>query len=71
MERIKVAKAAEILGVNQQAVREQMKRGMIDIGTVIPKKRGKYPKQMYDYWIFRAKLESFIGRKLTDEELAE
>lgn len=64
----KPERVALILGVSSQCLREHMKRGLWDLGEVIPAKtRGG---KLMEYNIFRAKLEKKIGRKLTEEELA-
>lgn len=57
-ERISVKEAAAILGCNPQAVRENMKSGRWDLGSVVP--TGKAGKK-YNYYIYRAKINKFIG----------
>lgn len=62
----KVPQAARILGCPQQKVRERMKRGIWDLGDYIPPGKGR---RIADYDIFKHKLEKFIGRELTTEEM--
>ena len=62
----KVPQAARIIGCTQQKVRERMTRGLWDLGVYIPPGKGR---RVADYDIFKAKLESFIGRELTAEEM--
>ncbi len=58
-ERVRLEDAAKELGCSQQAVREHMKRGIWDLGEVIPPKRNK---KHYTYFIFRAKLDKILGK---------
>lgn len=58
--------AARIIGCRPQKVRERMKRGMWDLGNYIPP--GK-DRRTADYDVLRWKLEKFIGRALTAEEM--
>lgn len=62
----KVPQAALIIGCPQQKVRERMKRGIWDLGDYIPPSKGR---RIADYDIFKHKLEKFIGRELTAEEM--
>ena len=55
---VPVEQAARELGLAPQGVREYMKRGLIDIGDVLPAIRGKG----YRYKIYRAKLDKHIGK---------
>lgn len=55
-ERIPLPEAAKILGCAPQAVREHMKRGLWDLGTVT-----KLSPNRYQYHIYREKLNRMIG----------
>ncbi len=57
-ERVSVPQAAKELGLAPQGVREYMKRGLLDIGDVLPSVRGS----RQTYLIFRDKLDAYIGR---------
>lgn len=59
-ERVSVAQAAQELGIAPQAVREYMKRGLIDIGLVLPSLEGHTKKNQY--LIFRRKLDRYTGK---------
>lgn len=61
-DRIKTKKAAEILGVNVCYLQQEMRNGRLDLGYVSKADRKTYI-------VLRAKLEKFIGRELTEEEL--
>ena len=56
-ERITVKEAASILGMTEDYIRYQMRKGTLPIGTAI---RGK--GKAYRYLIFKRKLDDFIGR---------
>ena len=58
--RVSVQQAAAELGLSVQGVREYMKRGLIDIGAVLPaiNNDGK----TYRYLIFRDKLDKQLGK---------
>lgn len=59
------AEAAREIGCTAQKVRERMKRGLWDLGEVIPKgKLGN--KEKNEYNIHRKKLERFLGQPLND-----
>ncbi len=62
--RISPAKAAAIIGCRVHLVRLQMASGAWDLGEVV-----KYPNKRNEYFIFKPKLERFIGRKLDDMEV--
>ena len=63
-ERVSVAQAAKEMGCCAQAVREQMKRGLIDIGYVAPCVRGKNrSRRSYRYFIYRSKLNKLLGKE--------
>ena len=64
MEKVSIKRSAEIIGINEQALRERMKAGVYDIGVCWKPKGSKN----YVYDIFKSKLEKLIGRTLTDEE---
>ncbi len=63
-ERVTVEQAAHEMGLAPQGVREYMKRGLIDIGVVLPAVQGGTKR----YVIFRSKLDKFLGK---DKENAE
>jgi len=56
--RVSVQQAAKELGMNPQGVREYMKRGLIDIGLVVPSLTGDGNR----YIIMREKLDKVLGR---------
>lgn len=56
--RVSLSEAAKELGMSKQAVREHMKRGVIDIGYVLPCTEGKRKI----YLIYRDKLDKFLGK---------
>ena len=56
-ERITVKEAAKVLGMTEDYVRYQMRKGTLPIGTAI-KGKGK----AYRYLIFKRKLDEFIGK---------
>lgn len=56
---VSVTQAARELGLAPQGVREYMKRGLIDIGDVLPAIRGKG----YRYKIYRSKLNKHLGKE--------
>lgn len=63
--RIKPEAAAAEIGCHVQYLRERMKDKSWDLGRVVPpKKRGG----KYEYWIFRAKLDKFLGIERTGYE---
>lgn len=63
-QRVTVAQAAKELGLAPQGVREYMKRGLIDIGSVLPSIKG----DRQTYMIFRDKLDEYMGKKLPTQE---
>lgn len=65
-ERVSVVEAAKELGCAPQAVREMMKRGRWDLGEVIPPDSSA-GKQFYSYYIYRAKLNRFLGKEVNDD----
>ncbi len=56
--RVSLPNAAKELGMSQQALREHMKRKIIDIGYVIPSTRG----DRKNYLIYRDKLDKYLGK---------
>ena len=64
-DRVSSKTAARIIGVIPQYLHQEMKAGRIDIGYVVGGGKVK------NYIIMRSKLEKFIGRELTEEELNE
>lgn len=57
-DRVPLNQAAKELGMAPQGVREYMKRGLIDIGMVLPNKN----KTGYQYFIYRRKLDKVLGK---------
>lgn len=56
--RVSLPEAAKELGMSKQAVREHMKRKVIDIGYVLPGIEGSRKS----YVIYRDKLDKFLGK---------
>ncbi|MBR5273783.1 MAG: hypothetical protein IKU33_00900 [Bacteroidales bacterium] len=63
-ERVPLVQAARELGIAPQGLREYMKRGLIDLGLVMPSLEGK----RYNYLIYRDKLDQVLGKGLPREE---
>jgi predicted transcriptional regulator len=63
-ERVPLLQAAKELGIAPQGLREYMKRGLIDLGLVMPSLDGK----RYSYLIYRDKLNQVLGKGLPKEE---
>ena len=62
-ERVSVEQAAKEMGCGPQAVREQMKKKLIDIGYVAPAAQQNYRKTTYRNYIFRDKLNKLLGKE--------
>lgn len=60
-ERVTVKQAAKELGLAPQGVREYMKRGLIDIGDVLPAIQGDGKTKRY--LIYRDKLDRYLGKR--------
>lgn len=60
-ERVSLAQAARELGLAPQGVREYMKKGLIDIGAVVPAASGRGKSKRY--LIYRDKLDKFLGKE--------
>lgn len=58
-ERVSLLDAAKELGMNPQGLREYMKRGLIDIGLVLPNSKGTG----FRYIIMREKLNRILGKE--------
>lgn len=58
--RVPTWQAAKELGVAQQAVRERMRRGIWDLGDVIPPEDNE--GQNYSFHIYRPKLDRKLGK---------
>nr|DAY45314.1 MAG TPA: helix-turn-helix domain protein [Caudoviricetes sp.] len=58
-ERVSLLDAARELGMNPQGLREYMKRGLIDIGLVLPNSKGTG----FRYIIMREKLNRILGKE--------
>lgn len=56
--RIKPEAAAKEIGCHPQYLREQMKKKKWDLGQVVPPAKNGVK---HEYWIFRAKLDKFLG----------
>lgn len=63
-ERVPLLQAAKELGIAPQGLREYMKRGLIDLGLVMPSLDGK----RHSYLIYRDKLNQVLGKGLPKEE---
>ena len=64
-ERVPLLQAAKELGIAPQGLREYMKRGLIDLGMVMP---GSGKRK--NYLIYRDKLDRVLGKGLPKEEQA-
>ncbi len=60
-ERVSVEQAAKEIGIAPQGLREYMKRGLIDIGVVLPNLSGKGKSKRY--LISRSKLDKYLGKE--------
>ncbi len=66
--RVPPDQAAAELGMSKQGMREYMKRGLIDIGVVLPAANGG---KCHTYHIYRDKLDRHLGKiqpRLSEEE---
>ncbi|MFG6379181.1 MAG: hypothetical protein K1W19_12840 [Lachnospiraceae bacterium] len=61
-ERVSVVQAARELGISPQGVRENMKKGLLDIGYVFPSVSGT---KTLRYFIYRDKLNKHLGKEVT------
>lgn len=61
-ETVTVLQAAKELNLAPQGVREYMRRGLIDIGDVLPSLSGKGHR----YKIYRAKLDRHLGKNVEE-----
>lgn len=57
--RVPTKQAAAELGMSVQGMREYMKRGLIDIGAVLPAANGGECKR---YLVYRDKLDRYLGK---------
>lgn len=65
--RVPTKQAAAELGMSVQGLREYMKRGLIDVGVVLPAANGGDSKR---YHVYRDKLDIHMGKireQLSDE----
>ena len=58
-EKVPVEQAARMIGCAPEYLRRQMKAKVWDLGQVVRPSRGR---SNYRYYIFRAKLERFLGK---------
>lgn len=58
-EKVPVEQAARMIGCAPEYLRRQMKAKVWDLGQVVRPSRGG---SKYRYYIFRAKLERFLGK---------
>lgn len=58
-QRISVLEAAKEIGCDPDFLRQMMKKKKWDLGEVIPPEKGG--KKTYTYYVFRAKLDKFLG----------
>ena len=63
-QRVSVAQAAEEIGCAKEYLRRQMQRGEWDLGSYCKPERGQ---KKGTYFIFRYKLDRFLGIKDTEE----
>lgn len=66
-QRVSVTQASRELGMNPQGVREYMKRGIIDIGFVVPNMTGSGHR----YIIMRNKLNKVLGVEENEEKRSD
>lgn len=59
-QRLTVKEAAAEIGCDKEYLRRQMKAGRWDLGSVIKPTKGL---SNYQYFIFRAKLDKFLGKE--------
>lgn len=57
--RVPTAQAAAEMGMSIQGMREYMKKGLIDIGEVLPAANGGNGKR---YHVYRDKLDRYLGK---------
>ena len=62
--RVPLLQAAKELGLAPQGLREYMKRGLIDIGAVVPAAGGE---KRLRYLIYRDKLDRYLGKAGEDQ----
>lgn len=59
-QRVTVIDAAKEIGCDPDYLRQKMKKKTWDLGMVVPPSK---PGGRYEYFIFRAKLDKFLGRE--------
>ena len=63
-EKVQIDQAAREIGCCKQFLRQQMRRGEWDLGAIVrPEKKGS----SYRYYVFRRKLDAFLGKDLGKE----
>lgn len=65
-EKVRLLDAAAELGISQQSVREHMRRGIWDLGEVVPP--SKSGKKNWEFHIYRPKLNKQLGKMLGGQE---
>lgn len=67
-ERLSLKEAAAELGCHPEYVRRQMSSGNWDLGAVVKKKNRSGCNQ---YFVFRSKLDKFLGKEQPHEQMEE
>lgn len=68
-QRVPLSQAAAELGMAPQGVREYMKKGLLDIGEVLPTIQNRTERKKYNYHIYRDKLDRHLGKGVSNEEV--
>ena len=63
-QRVSLLDAAVEIGCAPQALREHMKKGLWDLGEVVPPDQRS---KNYRYYVFRRKLNRFLGKEGEEE----
>ena len=67
-QRVSVAQAAEEIGCDKEYLRRKMQRGEWDLGSYMKPEKGQ---KKGTYFIFRGKLDKFLGIAESEKETAE